>query len=404
MLRTIKWLVAISLTIPAIAGAGEWSGYFAFDSRSFLSDPAYDGQGDGDFSLAFEPEYYREWRNGRDSFTFAPFLRYDSRDSERSHLDVRELYWQRVGRSWELRAGISQVFWGVTESQHLVDVVNQTDLVESPDGEDKLGQPMLRLATFRSWGTLELFVLPGFRERTYPGRDGRLRSALPVDTDRARYESAAEDGHIDAAIRWSHVVGPFDLGLSYFRGTGRDPLLLLDDTGSEPTLVPFYEQIGQAGLDVQATTGGWLWKLEAIHRSGLHEDFVAATGGFEYTFGSPFARVTPKGGIWNNVDVGFLLEYLWDDRGEGAQTPFEDDVFVGTRWALNDTQSTEILAGAIVDTDSQASFLLLEASRRLLDTWKLELELRAFTGVPPDDPTAAIRSDDFLLLRLARHF
>lgn len=388
---TLLWLLAH----PAMAGEGQWSGYLAFDSRSFLSDAAYDGQDDGDLSLAFEPEYYREWRDGRDSFTFVPFFRYDSRDSERSHVDVRELHWQRIERDWELRVGISKVFWGVTESQHLVDVINQTDLVESPDGEDKLGQPMIRLALFRSWGTLELFVLPGFRERTYPGRDGRLRPALPIDTDGARYESAAGEGHVDAAIRWSHVVGPFDLGLSYFKGTGRDPLLISGGTRDEPRLVPFYQQIDQVGLDLQATTGGWLWKLEAVHRAGLEEDYNAVTGGFEYTFGSPFGT---------SFDVGFLLEYLWDERGEDATTSFEDDVFLGTRWAFNDTQSTEILAGAIVDVDSRASFLLLEASRRLFDAWKLELEMRAFTGVPTDDPAAAIRSDDHFLLRIARHF
>ncbi len=383
------------LIVATPADAGEWSGYLALDSRSFLSSAAHDGQEDGDLSLVFEPEFYREWQDGRDSFTFVPFFRYDSQDDERSHVDIRELYWQRVARSWELRVGVSKVFWGVTESQHLVDVINQTDLVESPDGEDKLGQPMIRFATFQSWGTLEFFVLPGFRERTYPGFDGRLRSPLPVATDDARYESSADNGHIDAALRWSHVLGPIDLGLSYFTGTGRDPLLMLDDTEDEPRLVPFYQQIDQFGLDLQATGGGWLWKLETIHRAGLNEDFYAATGGFEYTFGSPFGT---------GFDIGVLLEYLWDERGTEATTPFQDDVFVGTRWALNDTQSTEILAGAIIDTDSQASFLLLEASRRLLDSWKLELEMRAFTGVPAHDPAAVIRSDDYFQLRIARYF
>ncbi len=381
------------LSIPSPTRAGEWSGYLALDARSFVSDAAFDGQSDGDVSLAFEPEFYREWKEGRSSFTFQPLLRYDSQDSERTHFDIRELYWQRVARNWEVRVGVSRVFWGVTESQHLVDVINQTDLVENPDGEDKLGQPMVRFASFRPWGTLELFVLPGFRERTYPGRGGRLRPGLPIDTDGTRYESAAEEGHVDVALRWSHVLGPFDVGLSHFRGTGRDPILQLDEDAGE--LVPFYEQIDQTGLDAQATLGPWLLKLEAIHRSGLRDDFDAVTGGFEYTFGSPF------GTGW---DIGFLAEYLWDERGETAPTPFEDDVFVGTRWALNDVQSTEILAGGILDLSSDAGFLLVEASRRLYDSWKLEVEMRAFVGLPPTDPAASLASDDFFLVRIARHF
>ena len=45
-----------------------------------------------------------------------------------------------------MRLGLRKVYWGVTESQHLVDVINQTEGVENLDGEDKLGQPMLNLA------------------------------------------------------------------------------------------------------------------------------------------------------------------------------------------------------------------------------------------------------------------
>ena len=65
-----------------------------------------------------------EWRI--DSFTFQPFIRIDQQDEERSHFDIRELAWLHVGNDWELRTGIRKVFWGVNESQHLVDIINQT--------------------------------------------------------------------------------------------------------------------------------------------------------------------------------------------------------------------------------------------------------------------------------------
>ena len=102
---------------------------------------------------------------------------------------MRELLYQRVFDQAELRVGIGRVFWGVTESYKLVDVINQTDLVENVDREDKLGQPLVNLTFVRDWGALDLYVLPGFRERTYPGREGRLRSEPLVDTNRATYES-----------------------------------------------------------------------------------------------------------------------------------------------------------------------------------------------------------------------
>jgi hypothetical protein len=73
---------------------------------------------------------------------------------------VRELVWLKVSDTWELRAGTSKVFWGVAESQQLADNINQTDLVEDIDQEDKLGQPLVNLSLVRDWGNLDLFVLP----------------------------------------------------------------------------------------------------------------------------------------------------------------------------------------------------------------------------------------------------
>ena len=63
--------------------------------------------------------------------------------------------YQRVFDGAELRAGIGRVFWGVTESYHLVDVINQTDLVENVDRKDKLGQPLVNFTLVRDWGALE---------------------------------------------------------------------------------------------------------------------------------------------------------------------------------------------------------------------------------------------------------
>ncbi|NIP18147.1 MAG: hypothetical protein GWM87_08310, partial [Xanthomonadales bacterium] len=43
-------------------------------------------------------------------------------------------------------------------------------------------------------------------------------------------------------------------------------------------------------------------------------------------------------------DLGVLVEYLHDGRAESEPlTVFDDDVFVGARWALNDTQDTSVL-------------------------------------------------------------
>ena len=97
------------------------------------------------------------------------------------------------------------------------------------------------------------------------------------------------------------------------------------------------------------------------------------------------------------LDLGVLAEYSYDERGAEALTPLEDDVFVGARLAFNDVQSTEFLAGAAVDRASGASFLLVEASRRLGERSTLDMRVRGFVGVPPDDLFLyGIRNDDYV--------
>ena len=66
-----------------------------------------------------EPEYYRELSRDGESVTFKPFLRLDSLDSERTHFDLRELYWRKAARRWELVAGYPQGVLGGHRSRSI---------------------------------------------------------------------------------------------------------------------------------------------------------------------------------------------------------------------------------------------------------------------------------------------
>jgi hypothetical protein len=400
--RNSKTLIILGILffvlLSSIGHSGEWSGYFATESRIFPESPLMGAQHGSSLSFSFQPEYYHEWARGDHSILFIPFFRYDRHDANRTHYDLREFYWQMIGNTWELRIGIRRVFWGVTESLHLVDIVNQSDQVENLDGEQKLGQPMVDFSLIRHWGTLQFFLLAGFRERTYPGVEGRMRFPSPVNTDQVVYESGAGQNHLDWAIRWSHMIGDFDIGLSHFSGTGRDPRFVPGSSEDGlPVLIPHYDLINQTGLDLQYTKGGWLWKLEAITRERKKRRFAAFAAGFEYTFGN----------LKNSgIDIGILAEYLYDSRDNNffAPTPFQDDIFLGTRIAFNDVQSTDILAGTIIDRENGSTFLNIEASRRLDDSYKLALQIRSFLNVAPTDFLYGFRKDNYMRLEISKFF
>jgi hypothetical protein len=373
----MKWLInglllATCFSAGAFGQEFDFSGQIAVEGRLFTQDALRDGLYRGNASVWAEPEFFAEWHDGKHMLTFTPFGRVDQHDARRTHGDIRELSYQYNARGWELRMGLRKVFWGVTESNHLVDVINQTDLVENLDGEEKLGQPMVNFALIRDWGTLDVYVLPGFRKRRFWADDGRPGVPFAFDDGLATFDSDRGRGHVDLAARWSHSIGLVDVGVSHFRGTSRDPRFFQ----RQAVFAPHYDIINQTGLDLQLTSGGWLWKLEATNRAGQGDRFAAVTGGFEYTF------VNLKN---SGIDIGVLTEYSFDERDELALTPLEDDVFFGVRLALNDVQSTALLAGAAVDRETGASFINVEASRRVGSRTTLEVEYRAFVGVPAED-------------------
>jgi hypothetical protein len=392
---SIYCLFGLLISQPVYADVSpiEISGSASLEFRYFPQDALSSEQSDSNFSFAIQPEFYRSWNGGKNSLLFTPFLRLDEHDSERTHADIRELLYETVSDNWELRAGIGKVFWGTTESQHLVDIINQTDLIENSDTEDKLGQPLINLALIRPIGTLDLFILPGFRERTFAGDDGRLRFIPAVDTGNPIYESSAEDKHVDWAVRWSQTLADWDIGISHFSGTSREPLFIANNDGS--ALIPVYNLIDQTGLDIQTYQGNWLLKLEAISRSGQGRRFSALTTGFEYTFV----------GVFNSaIDVGWIAEYLFDDRKSNALTPFEDDYLIGTRITLNNEQSSEFLFGIIQDASSNSRSFNLEASRRIGQSWKIELESRWFSNINPNDIDFSFSRDDYIQFTLSKFF
>jgi len=381
---------------PARGGESELSGSIEFETRGFWQDPAWADQDDRDIQPAVDWTAEWRWRNGdgNQRASIIPHLRWDGTDSERSLVDLKEAYWALEGDNVELLVGANTVFWGVTESVHLVDIVNQTDLAGDIDGEDKLGQPMVNVAVQRDWGQISAYMMPSFRERTFPGSDGRFRPPLPIDTGNPVYESADGDRHVDIAVRYSHYFGDVDIGLSGFTGTSREPRFLPSADGR--SLLPVYDQVDQFGVDVQYTRDAWLWKLEAIVRDAATETFAAAVGGLEYTV----YQVADSA-----ADLGLLLEYQYDGRNEFEPITIADsDLFFGMRLALNDVQDATLLAGVAYDLDSGESFLNVEAERRLGDDWVAELKARAFSGARPGDTTWWLRRDSYLQFSLARYF
>jgi len=390
------FILVLLVAWPVFTGAQEFSGNLAAEAISFPNPAKFPNQLSDDLSLSFQPRLAGDWNEGDDNWSVELFMRGGAKDENRNHFDVRELLWLHLSGDNEWRVGVNTMFWGVTETRHLVDVINQIDLVEGIDGEDKLGQQMIHWKRYEDWGVLDFLVLPGFRERNFPGEHGRPRFPLIVDESQTIYESADGKDHVDYSFRFSQTYGELDIGLSFFKGTDRQPELVpgLDVTGA-PVLIPVYLQMTQYSIDAQLTTEEWLWKLEAIYRDTKTRSYPAFTGGFEYTFYNIFD---------SDINLGTLVEYSYNGPEAPKRDVFDSDLFLGARLAFNDAASTDLLAGYVVDTDKGSQTFRLEASRRFGDSWKGTLEMQLFPYIADDDLLLVFEDDDYLLLELARFF
>ena len=348
------------------------------------------------FFTGIEAEFSSDFDSEHLIGTFLPYGRIASGGGEMNHVDIRELNLLYTQDNWEGIAGISRVFWGVTESGHLVDIINQTDQLEGFDGEDKLGQAMIRISRLFDQSTVDLYALPGFREREFLPPGQPLALPFTISDDKPLYGAGNEAQHMDFALRLSGYQGIADYGLSWFSGTSRDPEFVLQSTG---TYRPRYPLIHQAGLDLQLTLDSWLWKLEAIHRTfesdTVTDDFTAIIGGTEYTiYGLADAL----------FDLGLLAEWHGDSREDRTTVPMQNDLFAGLRASFSDTQSSEFLAGIFSDLDDGSDSVRVEASRRILGDARITLEAQSFVNVDSGNALSYLKDSDFIVLSLQLFF
>jgi hypothetical protein len=399
LLRRIARVALVVAFALVALGCGasnvQTGGYVAADGRGFWLKPKYPGQLPGNaVSLVAEPEVSIKTEDGDHALTARPFYRLDPIDERRSHADVRRADYRLSLEHLQVGAGVGHVSWGVLESYRPTDVVNQTDFVESPDGSAKLGQPYAELAWVDELASIRFYYLPYFRERTFPGLRGRLRFPVTIDTDSAQFESSLGPWQPSGAVRFAVSKGDLDLGLNLFTGLSREPRFIVELTSG--SVAPRYDRMHQGSADVQWTVGPFVLKGEGFVRAWTDDlrAFVGGGAGIDYTFFKLFGE----------SDLSLAGEFLFDTRpSAAAPTFFEHDAFAGLRFALNDTASTELLAGVITDVVDLSTFTRTQLARRFGDHWRLSVGANLFVTTP-GKLEGSLRRDNHATARVAYFF
>lgn len=380
----------------------EFAGAVEIGARTFFNGRQFPGQ-TREPVLPFAGGWGRlsiSSSQGNDRFTLQPYGRYDI-ITRRDLIDVAEAHYFHLGNDWSVLVGVHTLFWGVTESRHLVDIVNQIDVTGDVDEEDRLGQPMINLNLLGGdLGTLSLFSLFGFREQNFAERIDRLRGPLLVAERQATFNEEGLTRHIAFAARYFNTfdlgIASADIAASYFNGMGRTPLLVPVLLGGGPALVPIYDRIDQVGLEILLASGDLQLKFEGIYSRQFRSDILATVAGFEYTYSDVFGK---------GVDVGILGEFLYDDRaGTVPVVRGDNDVFGGVRVTFNNDLNTQFLAGMTFDYRTDEIFGSVELSSRLADDLSMAVEARLFENIPGSLPQAVLNREDFVTIKFSKYF
>ncbi|MEC8561160.1 MAG: hypothetical protein VXY22_01080 [Pseudomonadota bacterium] len=368
-------------------------GYVEYEHRYFPKKDRKRFANQTNQSVALSFELFLEIENHDLSLLIAPFARLDQRDASRSILDLNEFYLSLNKSNWELKLGSKQLFWGVLESNHLVDIVNQTNSAENFDLEEKFGQPMLNLTSINDWGSIDLFLLTLNRKRRFVSQEGRPHTNIENILKNGTFDTKKDD--FDFIVRYENSGDLFDIGAYYFDGLARSPEVITEITDQGTLLTPLYPTIKQIAIDLQLTLSSTLFKLESLYRESSREDYSAFGLGFEHTLYSVLNLKT---------DLGFLVEYHWNSRNENRDLQFSNDLFLGLRVLTNEASDGQFLFGVLNNLNDGSIVPFLEGSRRLPRDWKLYIEGRVFSHIESDNPLTGLTDDSYLQLVLTKYF
>ncbi len=359
----------------------EWEAESTFQFRYFTDENADATADDGSESTIFlaDDDFYpvvnqtlefsTEDSSGDNIYVGSLFFHYDVKDDDNRYADIRELYWLGSVDDYQVKFGFDQVSWGVNEIFRTVDVINQLDTQAWPQRQ-KLGQPLLSVATEFDDHLVEVYTLFDHRKRRYGGEDARLRYPILVDNDETIYDRG-ETGSVDFAIRWQFSFWETDISVAHFYGVSREPYFVFNFDFDRPRLIPVYQKINQTSIELTKSFNELLTKLEAQYQVGGLQHFYSVAGGIEY----PMGDVLPNG-----IDLTLYVEAIYDSRDEANNNVLNRDVAFAFRMAFNDSLDSSMLFAFVADYEYQEQLLLLNLTTRPAENWQIDAIVNVFNS------------------------
>ena len=301
---------------------------------------------------------------------------YDSKnDNDRSFIRVNEFYTSYEFDESKILFGKSILFWGALEVKNIVDNFNIQDKRTNPSDIDKIGAYNIQYSYYFDNSELSLIA------KLYEQKSTLANSSY-------QYSFLSKDENLDDTLESEKSLYRPSLYLTYSGSLDED--ITLDYTvifqngyDSQRYFTKKVKQYTEHAYLVNKFStyntlvqGSALIKLEFLYTDVIDEKSISnyfhSALGIEYTLDQ----------FDEGSELGLLAEYYYyKSQNENISNDltlgevFQNDLFLGLRYSLNDYGDSTVLGGVILDREYDEENYYVEFETRLKDTIKIKLDL-----------------------------
>ncbi len=380
-----KVLFLLLFCVSTLFGEFETSGYIGLNSQSYLTLPK--GKHKNNFTakqeikLKYTKEDFSIFANIYAQEDYYDLSNDDTKHNDRTFIRLDELYLKYDFENDMISVGKSIKFWGALEVKNIVNVFNQkdfrTDLLRSDEmgaynftyshytenGEIsailKLNEPNQPMATFKyAYYTFAPFITyedelqksdDNYKPSIYLSYSGTLDTEYALD-----YAFIYENGY--DSQRYFLPDGPLD--------------------GSPVVFKQYAYTVNKFMTYNTLVIGATLIKLEALYAIVDDDKYIANYSHIAFGFEHMIENF-----LDSDTTLGVIAEYykykIYDDDKYSDLELFEtmqNDLFVGLRYSLNNANDTNIIGGAIIDTEYDEQTYYMQFVSRAYDSFKIEID------------------------------
>jgi hypothetical protein len=370
-----------------------------------------------DYQLDLKTKFQADYENDHFRIHSGFFSRIDQNNSQRNIINFDELYIKKELDTSSWSVGNHVFNWSVLEIFHPVDTINSKNFDSNGDLTERLGQPSLVYHKDFDSSFFEIIIFLANQKSILPDRGNR--NGAKVEFENAKYVNKSQDvsstpNMLEYVLRYQVSFSDVDIDLHFARKYDtNNPLISTPKTNNtSPTIedldiTPYYLKVNQYGITAQYNLDAFLLKLETVYFD-YDQDTVTL-------FIPPITDIQNTKEDFNITSLGVerSLNYSNDTEGtlfveyqtilgttiEDARllSPFQRDLAIGYRHNFNDFNGNEIIAVLINDVDEyEERIYSISHSRRFLDSWKIESNLRI---IEADNPSPGLDLSNFEGLR-----